>query len=150
MGCGNNVQTLEATNMDSTIKFVMELIDASTSPLGDFRMPVCIQRIIRLKLGTQFFYNQTATVILLSRYKEHVMFWVVNPMTVTNELREFAKAINMDERTVLVLYDSVQTGYWKQMRHTPFCNGLQSSQHTGVIHFDIARNLTDCDCTCHK
>ncbi|MGO9643767.1 MAG: hypothetical protein ACLPY5_03350 [Candidatus Bathyarchaeia archaeon] len=136
--------------MDSTVNFVMELIDASTSPLGDFRMPVCIQRIIRLNLGSQFFYNQTATYILLSRYKDHVMFWGVNPITVTNELRELAKAIGMQERDILIYYDNVQPNYWKQMRHSPFCQNLQSSQHTGVIHYDIARKLTDCDCTCHK
>ncbi len=136
--------------MASTVNFVMELIDASTSPLGDFRMPVCIQRIIRLNLGTKFFYDQAATTLLLSRYKDHVMFWGVSPATVTNELQDFAKAVGVDDRTVLAFYDNVPRDYWKQMRHTPFCNNLQSSQQAGVIHYNIARNLTDCDCTCHK
>ena len=136
--------------MSGTQSTVMELIYASTSPLGDFKMPLCMQRIIRFNLSNLFHSDLNAVNALLSRYKEHVMFWGISPITVTNELREFGRVIGMDDRAIIRYYDAVNPSFWKEFIHTPFCNSTQASQGAGVIHYNLARNLTDCDCTCHR
>ncbi len=95
---------------------IIDLIEASTGPLGDFKMPICIELIARRGLSGMLRFETLE--ILVSRYKEHVSFWQINPNVTRNELPGLARAVGMEPSEIGSIYEKAIPNYWHQFRLT--------------------------------
>jgi hypothetical protein len=104
------------------------LIQRSTGVLGDFRMPVLIS-IIRSEQWSRDWTKRLTQVEvqrILARYKEHVVYWNVEPNVVDRELRELGDALRWDYQTIVGLYQIVPP---KRMQ--PEYADFQGQSHLG-------------------
>ena len=95
---------------------IIDLIEASTGPLGDFKMPICKELILRRSISNMLRFENETLEILVSRYKEHVSFWQVDPNVVLNELQGLARTLGMDPSEIGSIYDKAIPNNWRQFR----------------------------------
>lgn len=95
---------------------IIDLIEASTGPLGDFKMPICIELIVRRDLSNMLHLEIETLAILVSRYKEHVSFWQIDPNVSWNELQGLARVLGMEPSEIGSIYDKAIPNYWGQFR----------------------------------
>jgi hypothetical protein len=95
---------------------IIDLIEASTGPLADFKMPICIELVVRRGLSNMLRFDIETLEILVSRYKEHVSFWQIDPNVTWSELQGLARVLGMGPNEISSIYEKAIPNYWSQFR----------------------------------
>jgi hypothetical protein len=88
----------------------LTLVQSSTGPLGDFKMPVCTNIVASKGL----FLSDEDIDVILSRYKEHVEFWNISQEIVSRELFSFINVANREPQSILSRFEVLDRWFWRQ------------------------------------
>lgn len=124
----------------------INVIKQSTGPLGDFKLPVCINLIT----SHGILFSDEDIDIILSRYKEHASFWNFGEEVITKEVTELGLAVHRDSYSLLQRFKSVDHSLWRQYMEPVYQPVLQqASQHeitildkSYLIHIETQRTRT--------
>lgn len=78
------------------------IISRSHGPFGDFKMPVCTELIVQHGFAGKL--SETDLTKVLSRYRQHVDFWMSNDGIVQAEISQFISKTQSDRNRVWEIF----------------------------------------------